>query len=171
MKLIRNKEDIAPEHYPLFNELAALRGRISGPSTVVLHSPALARPWNEVSEFLHRLSCVPPQAAELAVSTAAREYDCAYVWAAHVPKAREAGVSEATFTAVAQGEGGALDGLPPQEAAVVSYVRQLLRANRIDGAVFDPLLAAHGAQSAVKLDYRSAIQRGNCLASGPTEFG
>ena len=44
VKLIQNKEDIAPEHYDLFNELAALRGRVSGPSTVMLHNPALARP-------------------------------------------------------------------------------------------------------------------------------
>src|SRR5581483_2390922 len=58
VKLIQNREDIAPEHYALFDELAALRGRISGPSTVVLHSPGLAGPWNEVGEFLHRKSVV-----------------------------------------------------------------------------------------------------------------
>jgi 4-carboxymuconolactone decarboxylase len=149
VKLIRNKEDIAPEHYPLFDELAALRGRISGPSTIVLHSPVLAKPWNEISEYLHGVSIVPDQYAELAVSVAAREYDCAYVWNAHVPKARKAGVSEATFAAVARG--GALDGLPPQEVAIVNYVRQLVRGNRIDGAVFDPLLAAHGPQWMVEL--------------------
>lgn len=149
VKLIQNKEDIAPEHHALFAELAALRGRISGPSTIMLHSPTLARPWNDVSEFLHRKSMVPPQHAELAVSVAAREYDCAYVWAAHVPKAREAGVSEATFAAVANG--GSLGGLPPAEAAIVAYTRQLLRANRIDSAVFDPLLAAHGARWLVEL--------------------
>lgn len=149
VKLIQNKEDIATAHHVLFAELAALRGRISGPSTIMLHSPALARPWNDVSEFLHRKSLVPPQHAELAVSVAAREYDCAYVWAAHVPKAREAGVSEATFAAVANG--GSLGGLPPAEAAIVAYTRQLLCANRIDSAVFDPLLAAHGARWLVEL--------------------
>lgn len=149
VKHIQNKEDIAPEHYPLFAELAALRGRISGPSTIMLHSPALARPWNDVSEYLHRHSIVPPQYAELAVSVAAREYDCAYVWTAHVPKAREAGVSEATFAAVSRG--GSLGGLPPQEATIVAYTRQLLRDNRIESAVFDPLLAAHGERWLVEL--------------------
>lgn len=149
VKLIQNQEDMAPEHLPLFAELAALRGRISGPSTLMLHSPTLARPWNEVGEYLHRHSLVAPQYAELAVSVAAREYDCAYVWAAHVPQARKAGVREATFAAVAQG--GALDGLPPEEAAIVRYTRQLLRDNRVDSAVFDPLLAAHGARWLVEL--------------------
>ena len=67
VKLIVNKEDVAPEHAGLFDELAALRGRISGPSTVVLHSPGLARPWNQLSEYLHRDSIVEPRHAELAV--------------------------------------------------------------------------------------------------------
>src|SRR6266498_4057115 len=80
VKLIVNKEDIAPEHHALFDKLAALRGRISGPSTVVLHSPGLARPWNEISEYLHRESIVEPEHAELAVCATAREKDCGYVW-------------------------------------------------------------------------------------------
>jgi hypothetical protein len=67
VKLIVDKEDVAPEHYALFDALAALRGRISGPSTVVLHSPGLARPWNEISEYLHRESLVEAEHAELAV--------------------------------------------------------------------------------------------------------
>src|SRR5437773_8443864 len=100
VKSIVNKEDIAPEHYPLFEELAALRGRISGPSTIVLHSPGLARPWNEISEFLHRHSIVEPENAELAVCATARERDCGYIWNAHVPLARKAGVSVATIDAV-----------------------------------------------------------------------
>ena len=58
VKPIVNREDVAPEHHALFDKLAALRGRISGPSTIVLHSPGLARPWNEVSEYLHRETCL-----------------------------------------------------------------------------------------------------------------
>lgn len=78
VKLIQDKADVASEHHALFDELGALRGRISGPSQIVLHSPAIARPWNEISEYLHGLSIVEPQHAELAVSAAAREYDCGY---------------------------------------------------------------------------------------------
>lgn len=149
VKLIVNKEDIAPEHYPLFDELAALRGRISGPSTVVLHSPRLAKPWNEISEYLHRLSIVEPAAAELAVSAAAREKDCPYVWAAHVPLAQKAGVGDETIIAVR--DRLPLDDLPRQEATVVRYVRQLMGTNRVEYGVFGELLDAHGAQWLVEL--------------------
>src|SRR2546426_692161 len=100
VKLIVDKEDIAPEHHALFDKLAALRGRISGPSTVVLHSPGLARPWNEISEYLHRESIVEPEHAELAVCATAREKDCGYVWNAHVSQARKAGIAAETIDAV-----------------------------------------------------------------------
>src|SRR5882672_12539079 len=102
VKLIVNKEDIAPEHHALFDKLAALRGRISGPSTVVLHSPGLARPWNEISEYLHRESIVEPPHAELAVCATARERDCGYVWNAHVPLAGKAGLPRDSVRAVAE---------------------------------------------------------------------
>src|SRR5947207_2050568 len=111
--LIQNRDDVAPEHYALFDELAALRGRISGPSTVVLHSPGLARPWNEISEYLHRDSIVAPEHAELAVAATARETDCPYVWNAHVAAARRAGVSEASITAVR--DFGPTNGLPRED--------------------------------------------------------
>jgi 4-carboxymuconolactone decarboxylase len=149
VKPIVNKEDIAREHHAPFDHLAALRGRISGPSTIVLHSPGLARPWNEISEFLHRDSIVEPQHAELAVCATAREKDCGYVWNAHVPLARKAGVPAATIDAVR--DRGPVSGMSDAERAVVLYVRQLLRNNRVEPEVFDALLKAHDPRWMVEL--------------------
>ena len=149
VKLIVNKEDVAPEHHILFDKLAALRGRISGPSTVVLHSPGLARPWNEISEYLHRESIVEPRHAELAVCATAREKDCGYIWNAHVPLARKAGLAAETIDAVRDRRPVA--GLPGPEQAVVLYVRHLLQNNRVESEVFDQLLKAHDPQWLVEL--------------------
>jgi 4-carboxymuconolactone decarboxylase len=149
VKLIVDREDVAPEHHALFDTLAALRGRISGPSTVVLHSPGLARPWNEISEYLHRESIVEPEHAELAVCAAAREKDCGYVWNAHVPLARKAGLARDTIDTVRDRRPVA--GLPDPARAVVRYVRQLLQHNRVESAVFDQLLKAHDPRWLVEL--------------------
>src|SRR2546428_9833462 len=100
VKLIVNRDDVAAEHHAVFDKLAALRGRISGPSTVVLHSPGLARPWNEISEYLHRESIVEPEHAELAVCATAREKDCGYVWNAHASQARKAAIAPETTATV-----------------------------------------------------------------------
>jgi len=149
VKLIVNKDDVAPEHHALFDKLAALRGRISGPSTVVLHSPGLARPWNEISEYLHKESVVEPEHAELAVCATAQEKDCGYIWNAHVPLARKAGVPAATIDAVRDRRPAT--GLSGPQAAVVLYVRQLIQSNRVEQEVFDQLLKAHNPQWLVEL--------------------
>jgi 4-carboxymuconolactone decarboxylase len=149
VKLIVNKDDIAPEHHALFDTLAALRGRISGPSTVVLHSPGLARPWNEISEYLHRDSIVEPQHAELAVCATAREKDCGYVWNAHVPLARKAGVAATTIDVVRDRK--PVEGLPAPERAVILYVRQLLQTNAVAQPLFDRLRDQHGVPWLVEL--------------------
>ena len=149
VKLIVNRDDVAAKDHALFDELAALRGRISGPSTVVLHSPGLARPWNEISEYLHRHTIVEPQHAELAVCATARERDCAYIWNAHVPLARKAGVPTATIDAVRDRR--PTTGLTADETSVVDYVRQLVQNNRVESAVFDCLLRAHNPQWLVEL--------------------
>jgi 4-carboxymuconolactone decarboxylase len=126
-----------------------MRGRISGPSSVMLHSPGLARPWNEISEYLHRLSIVEPRDYELAVCATAREHDCPYVWNAHVPLAGKAGISDETIDVVRNRR--PVDGLPAHEAAVVSYVRQLLQRHRVEPEVFGTLLAAMGPRGLVEL--------------------
>ncbi len=149
VKLIVDREDVAPEHHALFDTLAALRGRISGPSTVVLHSPGLARPWNEISEYLHRESIVEPEHAELAVCATAREKDCGYIWNAHVPLARKAGLAADTLAAVRDRR--PVDQLPDPARSVVRYVRQLLQHNRVESVVFDQLLKAHDPRWLVEL--------------------
>jgi 4-carboxymuconolactone decarboxylase len=149
VKLIVNRDDVAPKDHALFEELAALRGRISGPSTIVLHSPGLARPWNEISEFLHRHTIVEPEYAELAVCATARERDCGYIWNAHVPLARKAGVSVATIDAVRDRRPTA--GLSASETSVITYVRQLIQNNRVESDVFTQLLQGHTPQWLVEL--------------------
>ncbi len=51
MARVKPRKTFAPEHHALFDEPAALRGRISGPSTIALHSPGLARRWNAIGEY------------------------------------------------------------------------------------------------------------------------
>jgi 4-carboxymuconolactone decarboxylase len=150
VKLIQNREDVAPEDGALFDELAALRGRISGPSSVVLYSTALARPWNEISEYVHRDSVVGAKDAELAVCATARHYDCAYIWNAHVGQARKAGVAETTLAAVREREWLPGD-TSREEALVVQYVRDVLGRNRVRGEVFEGLLSAHNERWMVEL--------------------
>jgi hypothetical protein len=71
------------------------------------------------------------------------------VWAAQVGAARRNGVSEETIDLLrAKGDAGKL---PAEEREIVTYVRQLMRTNRIDQAAFDALKKRHNAQWLVEL--------------------
>jgi hypothetical protein len=71
------------------------------------------------------------------------------VWAAQVGQARRNGVSEAVIDVLrAKGDPA---GLPVDEREIVVFVRQLMRANRVEPAAFDALAGRRGAQWMVEM--------------------
>jgi 4-carboxymuconolactone decarboxylase len=66
-----------------------------------------------------------------------------------VGAARRAGLREEAIDLIrAKGDPGKL---PPAEAEIVAYTRQLMRTNRVDQAAFDALRTRHGAQWLLEL--------------------
>jgi 4-carboxymuconolactone decarboxylase len=124
-------------------------GSVRGPFGMLLHSPVLCRRHLDVGTYLRFTSSVTPDAGELAIIATAREKDCPYVWAAHAPAARKAGVSDAAVVAVR--DRGEIAGLPAAERDVVDYVRQLLRTNAIAQDLFDRLRDRHSVRWLVEL--------------------
>lgn len=143
---IQNRDQVKAEDQKVFDTVAAVRGTVRGPSSIVLHSPGLAAQHVHLSGYFNGKSLIKQRELELAVIATAREKDCRYVWAAHAVGARKAGVSEDTVAAVRDRRevGGA-------DAAIVTYVRQLLRNNKVDQSVFDALQKDHGTAWLVEL--------------------
>ena len=72
-----------------------------------------------------------------------------YVWAAQVDASRRVGLREEVIDLLrAKGDPA---GLPADERDIVVYMRQLMRTNRVEPAVFDALRERHGAQWLVEL--------------------
>jgi 4-carboxymuconolactone decarboxylase len=146
---ITTTDQVAPEHQRVFEAVAEGRGSVRGPFSILMYSPPLCERMLNLGTFLRFQSGVKPKEGELAVLATAREKDCPYVWAAHVTLARKAGVREEAITAVRERKDAS--GLPPDERAIVSYVRQLLRTNRVDQPVFDALKDRYGVPWVVEL--------------------
>ena len=90
-----------------------------------------------------------PKLRFAAVLTAARERDAEYVWAAQVAQARNNGISNELIDVLrAKGDPGKL---PEDERQIVTYVRQLMRTNRVDQATFDALRKKHDERWMVEL--------------------
>jgi 4-carboxymuconolactone decarboxylase len=122
---------------------------VRGPFSVLLHSPKLAERVLGLVTFFRDESLVEGRLRSLAILTAVREREAAYVWAAQVGAARRAGVREETIDLIrAKGD---LAGLPAEEREIVAFTRQLVRSNRVDQATFDALQKRQGAQWVLEL--------------------
>ena len=146
---VTGKSDVPAEHHHVVDAVVTVFGNVRGPFSVLLHSPKLAERVLGLVTFFRDESLVEGRLRSLAILTAVREREAAYVWAAQVGAARRAGVREETIDLIrAKGD---LAGLPAEEREIVAFTLQLVRTNRVDQATFDALHKRHGAQWVLEL--------------------
>ena len=146
---VTGKSDVPAEHHHVVDAVVEVFGNVRGPFSMLLHSPKLAERVLGMVKFFRDDSVVEGRLRSVAILTAVREREAAYVWAAQVGAARRAGLAESTIDLIrAKGEPA---GLPAEEQEIVAYTRQLMRTNRVDQAAFDALLKRHGAQWVLEL--------------------
>ncbi|MBI4310893.1 MAG: carboxymuconolactone decarboxylase family protein [Chloroflexi bacterium] len=147
--LIASKDGLSPEQQSAFDDIAASRGgRLAGPFQALLHLPEVARRAAHAGSAVRFDSPLAPDVRELTIIAAARENECAYELSAHIPLARQAGVAEDVISVVEGGKG--VSSLPPAEAQVISFVRELLRANRISEETYQAALGRFGLEGLVQ---------------------
>ena len=146
---ITGKADVPAEYHHVVDDVMGVFGRIRGPFSVLLHSPKLAEKMLQLVKFNRDESIVEPKLRSVAILAAVREKEAAYVWAAQAGAAQRAELPAATIDLLrAKGDPAALS---QDERDIVTYVRQLMRANRADQGVFDALKNRHGVQWLVEL--------------------
>jgi 4-carboxymuconolactone decarboxylase len=146
---ITGKSDVPAEHHAVVDAVVKTFGGVRGPFSMLLHSPKLASLVLGLVTFFRDESIVEAKLRSVAILTAVREREAAYVWAAQVGAARRNGLREEVIDLIRQkGDPGTL---PADEREIVTYTRQLMRTNHVDQAVFDALAKRHGAQWLVEL--------------------
>jgi 4-carboxymuconolactone decarboxylase len=146
---ISGKSDVPAEHHAVVDAVTKVFGGVRGPFSMLLHSPKLAERVLGLVTYFRDESIVEPKLRSVAILSAVREREAAYVWAAQVAAARRNGVGEETIDLLrAKGDPGKL---PAEEREIVTYIWQLMRTNRSDQATFDALKNRHGVQWLVEL--------------------
>ena len=84
----------------------------------------------------------------LAAMTAAREFEAAYVWGAQTGGARRQGVPESTIEAIRDKH---TRGVPPEDAQIIDFTRQLLVKHRVDDATFKAVQERLGNDELIQL--------------------
>jgi 4-carboxymuconolactone decarboxylase len=146
---VTGKPDVPAEHHKVVDAVVETFGNVRGPFSMLLHSPKLAERMLGLVRFFRDDSVVEGRLRSLAILTAVREREAAYVWAAQVGAARRAGVREEAIDVIRAKGDPAL--LPAEEREIVTYTRQLMRDNRVDQAAFDALRTRYGVPWLVEL--------------------
>jgi 4-carboxymuconolactone decarboxylase len=146
---ITGKSDVPAEHHAVVDAVVNVFGGVRGPFSMLLHSPKLASLVLPLVTFFRDESIVETKLRSVAILTAVREREAAYVWSAQVAAARRNGVRDEVIDLLrAKGDPSKL---PVEEREIVTYTRQLMRTNRVDQAVFDALKNRYGVQWLVEL--------------------
>jgi 4-carboxymuconolactone decarboxylase len=149
IKPITGKADVPAEHHAVVDAVEKVFGGIRGPFSMLLHSPGLAGRLLPLVTFFRDGSVVDSKLRSVAILTAVREREAAYVWSAQVAAARRNGLAEDVIDLLrAKGDAAKL---PAEERDLVTYVRQLMRTNKVDQKAFDGLRGRHDEQWMVEM--------------------
>jgi alkylhydroperoxidase family enzyme len=113
-----SRESVPETQRTTSDELVEQRGSIPthGPGSILLNVPEVAKRGLELARYLREETSLSPSIRELAMLTA-RENDCPFIWNAHAPMGRAAGLRDEIIDNLRDNK--ELANLAPDEAAVV----------------------------------------------------
>jgi 4-carboxymuconolactone decarboxylase len=148
LKPITNKNQVAAKDHAVFDSIVQSRGAVQGPFTMFLHCPELAGRLAHLGAFVRFEGSLDMRVRVLAAMTVARELEAVYVWGAQTGGARKLGVPESTITAIREKHSR---GIPPEDAQIVDFTRELMLRHRVDDATANTLRQRFGDDGFIQL--------------------
>jgi 4-carboxymuconolactone decarboxylase len=145
---ITSKSQVDGPEQAIVDAIVESRGAVQGPFTMFLHCPPLAGRVAHLGAFVRFEGSLDMRARVLAAMTVARELDAVYVWGAQTGSARRQGVPESTIAAIRERHSR---GVPPEDAQIVEFTRDLLRKHRVDDASATAMRARFGDRGFIEL--------------------
>ena len=145
---ITSKDQVPAKDHAIVDSIVQSRGALQGPFTMFLHCPELAGRLAHLGAFVRFEGSLDMRVRVLAAMTVARELEAVYVWGAQTGGARRLGVPESTITAIRESHSR---GIPPEDAEIVEFTRQLLRKHRVDDASAKSLQRRFGNDGFIQL--------------------
>ena len=126
------------------------RGRVPGPSGVLLRTPAIGRAFSDICGELQDGDTVVAKALlELAMCVVGRTTDSAVIWESHSRRALKAGASAAAVDAIQRDD--TLRELGSDEATVIAFAREASREPTVSDATFDAAVARFSERGVAEL--------------------
>src|ERR1041385_4086807 len=145
---ITRKEQVDPKHQAVVDAIVGSRGALQGPFTMFLHSPEIAGRVAHLGAYVRFEGSLDMRVRVLAAMTAAREFEAEYVWGAQTGSARRQGGPESPIQTIREKHSR---GVPPEDAQIIDFTRQLLQKHRVDDATFKAMQARFGNDELIQL--------------------
>ena len=145
---ITSKNQVPTGYHPIVDRIVQSRGAIQGPFTMLLHCPPLAEQVMSLGAYVRFEGELDMRVRVLAAMTVAREFDAIYIWGAQTGQARKLGVPEATIAAIREKHSR---GMPPEDAQIVDFTRDLIRKHRVGAPAMKALQERFGSFQLIEL--------------------
>jgi 4-carboxymuconolactone decarboxylase len=120
-----------------------------GPGAIRLYSPPVAELKTAINDYLRRKSGLDTRLVELAILVTAREMDSEYVWTAHEPPARKAGLEQQIIDAVKYRR--PLAGVGEKESVIVQLGRDAIGKHKVSSDTFARAVKQFGREGVVNI--------------------
>lgn len=143
-------ESCTPEQKRLWDRAnAGPRTRLGIPLSVMLHSPGVADPLEQLSEYVRFRSPIPKRIKELMILIIARHWTAQYPWSRHYESALAAGINQSAGEQIARGERPT--GLAADEEVIYEFCTGLLRRGEVADATYTALKSLYGESGLIDL--------------------
>jgi 4-carboxymuconolactone decarboxylase len=119
------------------------------PSSYLTYAGKAGALLSDLVEHLRFHSTLNNAETELAICTAVRSANAAYIWNAHVKLGLKAGAREEAFHAI--DTYAPLDDLTEDEALIIGFGRELLEAPKVSDETFNAVKARYGEKGMMEL--------------------
>ena len=131
--------------------ILAERGRISPLYQVLLHSPAIAKGWEQMLSAVRNYSSLDAAIRELVILRVAMLNRATYEFDAHVPHALKAGVPQQAIDATRDLSGTACGVWTPPQRLAIEATDALTRELEVPNALFQRIAQQFSEQEQVEL--------------------
>jgi 4-carboxymuconolactone decarboxylase len=141
-------DQMAPTQKKMAETMAAGRGP-GGSFNIIVRSPDAGSLFYDMGERVRFHMSVPDKLKEIAILLTARYWTAQFEWQAHRRAAAQAGLSEETIKAIA--EGRRPEGMSSDEAAVYNFVTELYKIKNVSDGTFAALKSLVGERGVVDI--------------------
>ena len=133
---------------PIFKNLPKT-APLEGPYNPWVRSPIFARSMADFSQYVREDGILENRLVELAIITVGRVWSAEFEFAAHWPRAVEAGISQAAVDAISRNQEPQFE--KDDEKAIYDFSKNLTQNCRVDDGIYQAAVEQIGEQGVVEL--------------------